>query len=202
MESGKCFTSSRDTLLRYDYVANFLNLNKADRDIDMRLLNDAFQDIIYFIGRDLEFSEYSETKKVSNKKLVLDVFPVTEIISLTASSDNAERLIDKSEYDFDSVKNTVIFKNESLNGKKITVSYIAGFNADSLPEDIKEAGLALFSKKHSMYKKAADYAIGDDMEDVIEQKIENGTLDYDVFFDKFSEIPYEVEVMLNKYRVD
>ncbi|MBR1911805.1 MAG: hypothetical protein IJ828_05560 [Treponema sp.] len=204
MESREYFTSSRETLLRYDYVAQFLNLNKEDRDIDMRLINDAFQDIIFFIGRDLAFSEYSETKKIRQKKMVLDVFPVTEIINIVAEKhdapDNAACLIDKSEYDFDSVKNTIIFKNNELNGKKVTVSYIAGFTQDSLPDDIKEAGLALFSRKHSMYKKAADYAIGDDMDDVIEQKIEDGLLDYDVFFDKFSEIPYEVEILLNKYK--
>ena len=51
-----------------------------------------------------------------------------------------------------------------------------------------------------MYKKAADYASGDDMEDIIEKKLENGLLDYDDFFGRFSEIPYEVEVLLEKYK--
>lgn len=128
MELGKCFTSSRDTLLCYDYVAGFLKLNKEDRDINKRLLNDAFQDITFYIGRNLDFT------------------------------------------------------------------------AETLPDDIKEAGIALFTRKHSMYKKAADYATGDDMEDIIEQKLENGILDYDDFFGRFSEIPYDVEILLEKYK--
>lgn len=128
MEAGKCFTSCRDTPLKYDYVARFLKLNEEDRDINRRLLNDAFQDITYYIGRNLEFSE------------------------------------------------------------------------ETLPDDIKEAGLALFSKKYSMYKKAADYATGYDMDDIIEKKIDDGVLDCDDFFEKFSEIPYDIEIMLEKYK--
>ena len=128
MESGKCFTSGRDTPLCYEYVAGFLKLNKEDCDINRRLLNDAFQDITFYIGKNLEYT------------------------------------------------------------------------AETLPADIKEAGLALFSRKHSMYKKAADYASGDDMEDIIEKKLKNGLLDYDDFFGRFSEIPYEVEVLLEKYK--
>lgn len=202
MESVEYFTSSRDTLLCYESVESFLNLNKEDRDINIRLLNDAFQDIIYYIGRSLEFSEYSEIKKVTKNKVKLDIFPVTEIIKITVLSNNSEIIINKSEYDFDSIKNCIILKKDTYNKMKATVSYIAGFNKETLPEDIKEAGLALFSQKYSMYKKAADYAVGDDMDDVIEQKIEEGILDYDSFFDKFSEIPYDVELLLNKYKLN
>ena len=40
------YTSSRDTPLSYISVATFLNLDARDKDIDMRLLNDSFQDMM------------------------------------------------------------------------------------------------------------------------------------------------------------
>ncbi len=73
------------------------------------------------------------------------------------------------------------------------------YPAEKFPDELKEAVLTQFIKKHTMYKKAVDYAEGDEMDDILEDKLFNGSLDYDDFFAEFSEIPYEVEKILNKY---
>ena len=120
------YTSSRDTPLSYISVATFLNLDARDKDIDMRLLNDSFQDMMAYL--DMEWNE-----------------------------------------------------------------------DEQLPEVLREAGVGIFCKKHSMYKKAADYAYGDDMEDIIEEKFDSGELDWDDFFERFATIPADIQAMLDGY---
>ena len=124
------YTSSKETLLKYDYVESVLLLEKEDKEINLRLLNDAVKDIESYLEIDLE-----------------------------------------SVFDFETV-----------------------------PEALKEACFALFSMKHAMYKSAADFAKGDEMEDVIEMKIESGKLDFDEFFNRFSTIPVDVELLLDDFK--
>ena len=77
--------------------------------------------------------------------------------------------------------------------------YFDRYTASNFPDDLKEATLKLFINKHCLYKSATDYAEGDEMDDILEDKLFNGLLDYDDFFDKFSSIPYDVERILDKY---
>ncbi|HBG64861.1 MAG TPA: hypothetical protein DDW78_00100 [Treponema sp.] len=121
------YTSTRETIFSYDYLAHCLKLEKADRDIDKRLLNDSLQDIAAFLGEPLE-------------------------------------------------------------------SF--GYTRENLSDELKEAIVIVFTNKHSMYKKAADYTSGDDMDDVLERKFDSGELDFDEFFDKFATIPAEAQAIL------
>ena len=124
------YTSSKEGLLNYDYVANLFKLSKLDKKIDLRLLNDSFKDIDYYLGFSLE---YFYTQK-------------------------------------------------------------------NFPNELKEAVLILFANKHSLYKKAADYEKGEKMDDIIEMKLDKGLLDFDSFFDKFSTVPSDVCMLLDKYK--
>lgn len=74
------------------------------------------------------------------------------------------------------------------------------WSEDNIPEQLKEALLSIFIKKHSMYKRAADYAHGYDIDDVIEQKFDDGRLDPDEFFAEFSVLPVDAEIILDRYR--
>ena len=123
------YTSTRETLFSYGYLARCLKLEKADRDINKRLLNDTFQDIAAFLGKPLEGF---------------------------------------------------------------------GYTRGTLSDELKEAVVIVFTNKHSLYKKAADYTYGDDMDDVLERKFDSGELDFDEFFDKFSSIPYEAQKILER----
>ena len=126
----KNYTSCRETPVKYDYVAKLLLLDEEDRCINLRLLNDAFQDV----------------------KAYLDC-PLDEF-----------------------------------------------FDSESLPKEILEACVSLFIMKHSLYKDAADFAKGDDMEDVLERKFDSGEIDFDAFFSKFSYIPGDIALLLDKFR--
>lgn len=124
------YTSSKETLIRYNYIETLLLLDKEDKDINLRLLNDTIQDIESYLDIDIE-----------------------------------------NIYDF-----------------------------DSFPMELKGVCIALFSRKHSMYKEAADYAKGDDMEDIIEMKFEKGELDFDEFFANFSDIPGDIAFELDVFK--
>lgn len=124
------YTSSREGLLNYSYVADLFKLSKLDKEIDLRLLNDSFKDIDYYLGFSLEYF----------------------------------------------------------------------YTKENLPNELKEAVLILFAKKHSLYKKAADYEKGEKMDDIIEMKLDKGLLDFDSFFNKFSTLPSEVSMLLDKYK--
>ena len=124
------YTSSKESLLKYDYVERVLLLDKEDKEINLRLLNDSVKDIESYLDVDLE-----------------------------------------SIFDF-----------------------------ETAPEVLKEACFAHFSMKHAMYKSAADFAKGDEMEDIIEMKIESGKLDFDEFFDRFSTISADVELLLDEFK--
>ena len=126
----KNYTSSKESLIRYSYIEKLLLLDKEDKEINLRLLNDAVQDIESYLEIDIE-----------------------------------------SIYDF-----------------------------DSCPQELKDACIALFSEKHSMYKDAADYTKGDDMVDVIERKIEKGEIDFDDFFARFSDIPCDIAISLDSFK--
>ena len=76
----------------------------------------------------------------------------------------------------------------------------AVYNEGTLPEQLKEALLLIFIKKHSMYKSAADYAHGYDIDDVIEKKFDDGILNPDTFFAEFSALPVDAEMILDKFR--
>jgi len=126
----KNYTSSRESLIRYSYIEKLLLLDKEDKDINLRLLNDTVQDVKSYLEIDIE-----------------------------------------NIYDFDTV-----------------------------PDELKVICVALFSRKHSMYKVAADYASGDEMEDIIEMKIEKGELDFDEFFAEFSDIPLNIALELEEFK--
>ncbi len=124
------YTSSKEYLLSYSYVASLFKLCKTDKEIDLRLLNDSFKDMEYYLGFSLDYYYTNET----------------------------------------------------------------------LPDDLKEAVLILFANKHSLFKKAADYEKGEKMDDIIEMKLEKGLLDFDAFFDKFSTVPFDAGILLDKYK--
>lgn len=126
----KNYTSSRESLIRYSYIEKLLLLDKEDKDINLRLLNDTVQDVKSYLEIDIE-----------------------------------------NIYDFDTV-----------------------------PDELKVICVELFSRKHSMYKVAADYVSGDEMEDIIEMKIEKGELDFDEFFAEFSDIPLNIALELEEFK--
>ncbi|MCR5607100.1 MAG: hypothetical protein K6F69_09855 [Treponema sp.] len=129
MCESELYTSSSETLVKYDFIAKLLKLEKKDKDINMRLLNDAFKDIECYLNLDLENM----------------------------------------------------------------------YNPMSFPEELKEAVVAQFIKKHSMYKRAADYATGDDIDDVLERKFDSGEIDFDEFFAEFSDISADILKLLSPY---
>ena len=128
----KNYTSSREVLVKYDYIAKTLLLDAEDKEINLRLLNDAFQDV----------------------KAYLEL-PIDEM-----------------------------------------------YNSENVPPEIKEACISLFAMKHSMYKDAADWAKGDEIEDIIEEKFESGKLDFDDFFLRFSDIPYDIALLLDNFKAN
>ena len=195
------YTSGKETLLNYKFVASLLKLEKKDKAIDMRLLNDSFLDMCYYIGRPLDIQQYEEKRSVKDLKAFLCRFPVIKILSVSMKVKNRTVCLDPKEYLLDKEQNCIAFADENYNGMEITVRYTAGFDAKSLPDDLKEAGIKLFINKYSLYKSAADYAVGDDIDDVIEQKFEDGILDPDDFFDRFSTIPHDVLPLLDRYRI-
>ena len=76
----------------------------------------------------------------------------------------------------------------------------SAYSEVTLPQKLKEALLLIFIKKHSMYKSAADYACGYDIDDVIEKKFDDGILNPDVFFAEFSALPVDAEIILDEYK--
>lgn len=75
----------------------------------------------------------------------------------------------------------------------------AGYTAQTLPDELKEAAVSIFLHKSTMYKKATDYEYGDNMDDILEQKFDDGILDFDEFFDEFSTIPLDAQVILLRF---
>ncbi|MCR5217515.1 hypothetical protein [Treponema sp.] len=82
----------------------------------------------------------------------------------------------------------------------LEVDLEASFDVNTFPSDLKEALVAIFASKHALYKSAADFTSGYDMDDVIEEKFEKGILDPDEFFDRFSTIPADAEAILDRYK--
>ncbi|MCR5289687.1 MAG: hypothetical protein K6E51_06815 [Treponema sp.] len=191
---------SQNALLEYDYVAALLQLKKIDKPIDMRLLKDSFQDMKDYIGRTLDPEHYIETKIVHNGILILSELPVISIISAHAFFSIGSVAIKPDQYTVDTSINGIRFSSDRFNNHQVEISYTAGFRHETFPDDMKEAVLALFIKKHSMYKSAADYAEGDSIDDILEQKFDDGIIDFDEFFGKFSSIPYDVKALLAKYK--
>ncbi|MBE6353954.1 hypothetical protein [Treponema sp.] len=76
----------------------------------------------------------------------------------------------------------------------------ASYTGKNFPSDLKEALIVIFTNKHALYKSAADFTSGYDMDDVIEEKFEKGILDPDDFFDRFSTIPADAERILDRHK--
>ena len=194
------YTSSKPTLISYKSIASLLQLNRKDKLIDIRLLNDSYLDVCYYIGRPLEVNRYRQDYKVSALKVCLCQFPIEQVNEVYIKINKKSISLDKKEYTVDKKNNCILFTDENYNGKTVSIDYSAGFNENNLPDDLKEACVKLFINKYSMYKKAADYTFGDEMEDIIEEKLEHGIIDADDFFDKFSTIPNDVLTLLDKYK--
>ncbi len=190
--------SSCTELLNYGYVEKLFKLDAADKNINMRLLKDSFTDVNYFLGRPLILSEYVECANVNHGRVYLGAFPVVSIEKVCECRGGKHIALPRKSYSFDAEKQCIIFMPE-FDSLHVQISYTAGFKTETFPDELKEAVLELFCKKHSMYKGATDYVVGDEMDDVLEEKLDSGALDFDEFFDEFSSIPYSVEKILKKY---
>jgi CubicO group peptidase (beta-lactamase class C family) len=92
------------------------------------------------------------------------------------------------------------------NDEKSHVIFLnATFETGSISKQMTAAAIMqLVEKKQlsvsdSLSKYFPDYAYGDDMEDIIEEKFDSGELDWDDFFERFATIPADIQAMLDGY---
>jgi len=131
----------------FEELQKILELNADETDTDNLIFNATLSYVEKNLGFILEDKNYNELQTVRDCKVYTDQDHITEMVNIIDM--NTKERVHNCVID----GRTIYFINPKLEGHVVFINYNAGYTADTLPSDLKEAIIKLYLLKKKEFIK-------------------------------------------------
>ena len=155
----------------FEELQKILELNADEIDTDILIFNATLSFVEKNLGFNIEDKKYNELQTIRDCKVYTEQEHITEMVNIIDM--NTKERVPNCVID----GRTIYFIDPKLEGHVVFLNYNAGYSADTLPSDLKEAIIKLFLHKKKEFIKQKNH------ED-----------------DTSFEIPHDIQNIINLYR--
>ena len=149
----------------FEELQKILELNADEIDTDNLIFNATLSFVEKNLGFNIEEKNYNELQTIRDCKVYTEQEHITEMVNIIDM--NTKERVPNCVID----GRTIYFIDPKLEGHVIFLNYNAGYTADTLPSDLKEAIIKLFLQKKNEFIKEKNHE--DDTSFEIPQDIQN-----------------------------
>lgn len=136
---------------QFEELQKILKLNADEIDTDILIFNATLSYVEKNLGFNLEDKNYNELQTVRDCKVYTDQDHITEMVNIIDM--NTKERVPNCIID----ERTIYFIDPKLEGHVVFLNYNAGYTADTLPSDLKEAIIKLFLLKKKEFIKQKNH---------------------------------------------
>lgn len=149
----------------FEELQKILELNADEIDTDILIFNATLSFVEKNLGFNIEDKNYNELQTIRDCKVYTEQDHITEMVNIIDM--NTKERVPNCVID----GRTIYFIDPKLEGHVVFLNYNAGYTADTLPSDLKEAIIKLFLQKKKEFIKEKNQE--DDTSFEIPQDIQN-----------------------------
>lgn len=149
----------------FEELQKILELNADEIDTDCLIFNATLTFVEKNLGFNIEEKNYNELQTIRDCKVYTEQDHITEMVNIIDM--NTKERVPNCVID----GRTIYFIDPKLEGHVVFLNYNAGYTADTLPSDLKEAIIKLFLQKKKEFIKEKNHE--DDTSFEIPQDIQN-----------------------------
>ena len=149
----------------FEELQKILELNADEIDTDILIFNSTLSFVEKNLGFNIEEKNYNELQTIRDCKVYTEQDHISEMVNIIDM--NTKERVPNCVID----GRTIYFIDPKLEGHVVFLNYNAGYTADTLPADLKEAIIKLFLQKKKEFIKEKNHE--DDTSFEIPQDIQN-----------------------------
>ena len=135
----------------FEELQKLLELNADEIDTDILIFNATLSFVEKNLGFNIEDKNYNELQTIRDCKVYTEQEHITEMVNIIDM--NTKERVPNCVID----GRTIYFIDPKLEGHVVFLNYNAGYSADTLPSDLKEAIIKLFLLKKKEFIKQKNH---------------------------------------------